>query len=81
MRIEPDYLPRMEVYTFWKDRLELFTITEVKITINLAGIASIQYQLWTGSDHILVPESECFGYEFEVRTALEKRFEELSNQK
>ena len=78
MRIEIDYPPGAEVFTFWKDRLELFTITEVKITINLAGIASIQYQLWTGSDHILVPEGECFGYEFEVRTALEKRFERLN---
>lgn len=80
MEFEPDYMPTQEVFTFWNGRLELFTITEVKMTINRDWTATIEYLLWTGSEHILVPENLCFEYESQVRAALEKRFEELSNQ-
>jgi hypothetical protein len=78
MRIEIDYPPGAEVFTFWKDRLVFGRVTEVKMTIDLTERACIQCQIWTGSEHIRVLESECFEYEFQVRDALEKRFKELN---
>jgi hypothetical protein len=79
MDIKTKFKAGGHLYTYRNGELEKFRVSKINIKVLSlpAEAISIEYELWTGREHISVPEELCFANLDEIYLDLQKRFEKL----